>query len=190
MNVKINFDNWHLDTLPTIVICVFLPLFLYFALWLFITGVIGAIRMLQSKYWTPTIGKIIDTTIKYKDFNREGTKSRQYVKLKTYLYFVNGKYYIGKNTLASDYLYAKEYRTLQKNSQFDANIVLDSLKSGESFENIKGESTTVYYSPKKPKNSCLENRFDAQIILPIFMGLLFGGGLLYLTYFLLRIVLE
>ncbi|MEN8188119.1 MAG: DUF3592 domain-containing protein [Bacteroidota bacterium] len=192
--MKINLENWNLDTPATLFICIFLPLFLYFTYWLFLTGIIGAIRMLQSKNWNHTIGKILDSEIRFMKFGSEtdGDVSFKFVLKKTYSYSVNGKNYESNKTLASDYLYEKEFKPITKfpKRYGDYKTNLNYLKEEKEIKKIIGRPVTVYYNPNKPKIACLENRFEKEIFLPIIMGLLFGGGLSYLTYYLLKPIFE
>ncbi len=192
--MKINLENWNLDTIPTIFICVLLPLFLYFAYWLFITGIIGAIRMLKSKKWKPVVGKIIDSEIRFMKFggDSESPVSFKFVLKKTYLYKVNGKEYKSNQTLASDSLYQKEFKSMSKFPKEYGDYKTDRnyLDAQESIKRLIGKPITVYFNPKNPKIACLENRFEKEIFLPIIMGLLFGSGLTYFAYYLLKIIIE
>lgn len=192
--MKINLENWNLDITPTVFICVFLPLFLYFAYWLFITGIIGAIRMLNSKNWKPVIGRVTDSEIRFMKFggDSESPVSFKFVLKKTYSYIIDGKEYESNQTLASDSLYQKEFKPMSKfpKQYGDYKIDPDYLTAEESIKRLIGKPITVYFNPKKPKIACLENRFEKEIFLPIIMGLLFGGGLTYLTYYLLNIIIE
>ncbi|MFD0992567.1 DUF3592 domain-containing protein [Tenacibaculum geojense] len=177
--------------IPTIFICVILPLLIYFSLWLIITGIIGSLRMLLSKKWTRTSGKLISSEIKYKDLSDENHRHRKYVKIKTYVYKVNNEYFSSNQTLASDSLFSKEFKSLKKNmNKENTEKILNSLKSGKKIENIKGDLITVFYNPKKPQIACLENRFEKKIFIQIIMGLIFGTGLMYLSYYLLRNIIE
>ncbi len=191
MILRINLDNWEIGIIPTIFICILFPLLIYFSFWLIITGIIGSLRMLMSKRWTQTTGKLINTEIKYRDFNDDSYRARRYVKVKRYIYRVDNKYYSSNQTLASDSLFIKEFKSLSKNRN-EENIeqVLKSLKSSKNIEDIEGESITVFFNPKKPQMACLENRFEKEIFIQIIMGLVLGIGLIYLTYFLLGRIIE
>jgi len=192
--MKINLENWHIDTTATVFICLVLPPFLYFAYWLFITGALGAIRMLQSKNWKPVTGRIIDSEIRFMKFggDSESPVRFEFVLKKTYLYVINGKEYKSNQTLASDSLYQKQFKPMSKfpKRYGDYNIDPDYVKAEEGIKRSIGKPITVYLNPKNPKIACLENRFEKEIFLPIIMGLLFGSGLTYLTYYLLKIIIE
>ena len=189
--MKINFENWDLGALPTIVICILLPLLFYFVLWLVITGCIGTYRMVQSKKWLAIKGKIISTEVNYENFGAENGEEKKYVKVKTYFYSVNGSHYTSNQTLASDSLFLKEFKSVGKNdNETKLKQVLSALKSGEKLNAINGEITRVYYNPKNPKTACLDLRFNKEILLQIIMGLLFGIGLCYLSYYLISPILE
>lgn len=171
-----------------IFLIVFLPIALGFAYWLFVTGVIGAIRMLQSKHWAHTIGKIIAAEVKFKQFGSGADLDFKFVLIKTYTYNVNGTSYKSNKTLASDYLYQKDFKPMSKFPKKH-----DFFRKTEGYRNAEkginyhiGRSVAVYYNPKKPKVACLDNRFNKEIFLPIGMGLFFGGGLTYLAYYLLK----
>ncbi|TVZ07910.1 uncharacterized protein DUF3592 [Cellulophaga sp. RHA_52] len=176
-----------------IYLCVFTT-FLYFSYWLFITGIIGTIRMLNSKKWKPIIGKIIDSEIRFKKFggDSETPVSFKFVIKKTYSYTINGKEYESNQTLASDSLYQKEFKPMSKfpKQYGDYQTNPNYLKVEENIKRLIGKPITVYFNPKKPKIACLENRFGKEIFLPIIMGLLSGGGLTYLAYYLLKIIIE
>ena len=77
--VNINLENWEFNLLPTIFICIFFPLFLYFAGWLFITGIIGLYRMIKSKSWKHTIGEVLSSDIKFKEFSSDNSPSFKFV---------------------------------------------------------------------------------------------------------------
>ena len=63
--MSINLENWGFELIPTVFICILFPLLLYFAGWLFITGIIGLYRMIISKNWNHTIGEVISSEIKF-----------------------------------------------------------------------------------------------------------------------------
>ncbi|ADV51288.1 hypothetical protein Celal_4045 [Cellulophaga algicola DSM 14237] len=191
--MKFNLSNWSLDVLPTIFVCILLPLFLYFALWLLITGILGTIRMVQSKNWTPCEGKILGSEIKSKNFPDEGGGvDVLYARITTYVYSVNQKYYLSNQTLASDSLYAKEYSSNKKNNTLDHyEKLLKELNSGRSIEEVKGELVQVYYNPKNPNSACLDNSFKKQIVLPpIFMSFVLLTILCYIIFSLLTPILA
>lgn len=192
--MKINLENWNFDTTATIFICIFIPLFLYFTYWLFITGIIGATKMLQSKSWNNTIGKILDSEIRFMKFGSEtnGDVSFKFVLKKSYSYSVNGKEYKSNNTLASDYLYEKEFKPMSKfpKRYGDYTTNANYIEKIEEIKKMIGRSVTVYFNSNNPKNACLENRFEKEVFLPIFFGLLFGGGLTYLTYYIIKPIFE
>ena len=192
--LEINFENWDLDLIPTIIICIILPMLLYFSYWLFITGIIGAIRMIQSKNWKSVKGKIIDSEIKFKVFRggREEPHTFRFVLIKTYLYLVDGKEYKSNQTFASDSLFQNEYRSLlefpKKYKDYANNS--EFLKKENEIKHLIGRPVTVYYNPKNPQKACLEKGIQSYIFLPIIMGLISGTGLTYLTYYLLRRIIE
>mgnify|MGYP006137772597 CR=1 FL=1 len=192
MNIKLH--NWNFDTIPTILICIFLPLFLYFAYWLLITGIIGAIRMLKSKGWKKNNGTIVDSEIRFKKFggDSESPVSFKFVLKKTYSYFVNGQKYESDQTLASDSLYQKEFKPMSKfPKRYDNHkSKFNYLETAKNVKNLVGKPVIVYFNPNNPKKACLENRFEKGIFLPIIMGLLFSGGITYLTYYLLKPIFE
>ncbi len=192
--MEINLDNWNFGILATILIFVFLTLFLYLTYWLFITGVIGAIRMLKSKHWKKTIGKIIDSEIKFKKFggDAETSVSFKFVLLKTYTYVVDGKEYKSNQTLASDSLYQKDFKPINKFPKKYGDYKTNSnyLEAERNIKTSIGKSVTVYFNPRKPKMACLENRFEKGIFMPIIMGFLFGGGFTYLVYYLIKPLFE
>ncbi|MBV7441386.1 DUF3592 domain-containing protein [Weeksellaceae bacterium TAE3-ERU29] len=192
--MKINFENWDLGLIPTIIICIILPMLLYFSYWLFITGIIGAIRMIQSKNWKSVQGKIIDSEIKFKMF-KGGVKDSytfEFVLIKTYSYSVAGKGYKSNQTFASDSLFQNEYRSLvdfpKKYKDYANNS--EFLKKENEIKHLIGRPVTVYYNPKNPQIACLENRIQNEIFLPVVMGLIFGTGLTYLTYCLLKVIVK
>lgn len=188
--MKIDFENWNFDVIPTIFICICLPLFLYFAYWLFITGIVGAIRMLSSRNWKPTIGKVIDSEIRFIKFGggSEDPVSFEFVLKKTYTYSVNGKKYESNQTLASDSLYQKEFKPMSKfpKKYGDYRKYPNFLDAEKNIKVWIGRPITVYFNPGNPRVACLENRFEKEILLPIFMGLIFGIGLTYFAYYILK----
>ncbi|WP_435262640.1 DUF3592 domain-containing protein [Tenacibaculum sp. nBUS_03] len=192
--MKINLENWNLDTTPTVFICIFLPLSLYFSYWLFISGLIGAIRMIKSKKWKPTVGKIINSEIRFMKFggDSENSVSFKFILKKTYSYNVEGKSYESNQTLASDSLYQKQFKPMSKfpKRYGDYETDPDYLEAEKNIKLLIGKPITVYFNPNKPKIACLEKRFEKEIFLPIFMGFIFSGGLTYLTYYLLKVIIE
>lgn len=189
--LKINLDRWDLDIIPSLFLCVLIPLLICFTLWLIITGIIGVLRMLDSKKWVLATGKLISTEIKYKDFSSNDYTTRKYVEIKSYFYEVNGQYFLSNQTLASDSLFTKEFKSLHKNwEQENYKNILNLLNSGKDIRSIEGEEIAVFFNPKKPQIACLENRFDNQIFVQIIMGLILGIGVLSLMYFLTRNMIE
>ena len=191
--MKVNFSNWSLDLLPTIFVCILLPLFLYFALWLLRTGILGTIRMVQSKNWTPCEGKILGSEIKSKNFPDDGGGvEKLHARITTYVYLVNNKYYLSNQTLASDSLYAKEYSPNKENNSLDHyDKLLEELNSGRSIEEIKGALVQVYYNPQNPSCACLDNSFKKQIVLPpVFIGFILLTILGYIIFSLLTPLLA
>ena len=188
--MKINFENWDLGLIPTIIICIVLSILLFFCYWSFIIGVIGAIKMIKSRNWKSVQGKIIDLEIKFKTIKRKiGFK---FVLIKTYLYLVDGKEYKSNQTFASDSLFQNEYRSLlefpKKYKDYANNS--EFLKKENEIKHLIGRPVTVYYNPKNPQKACLEKGIQSYIFLPIIMGLISGTGLTYLTYYLLRRIIE
>lgn len=122
----------------------------------------------------------------------ESPVSFKFVPRKTYLYTVKGKTYESNQTFASDSLYQKEFKPMSKFPKRYGNYKtdIDYLNAEKSVKSLIGKPVMVYYNPKKPKVACLENGFEKEIFLPIIMGLLFSGGLTYLTYYLLKIIIE
>lgn len=110
--------------------------------------------------------------------------SFEFVLKKTYTYSVNGKKhesnqtpYIKRN-LSLCLIFSKKYENYRKYPNY-----LDAEK------NIKdwiGRPITVYFNPGNPRVACLENRFEKEIFLPIFMGLIFGTELTYFAYYILN----
>lgn len=190
--MKINLDNWNLDIVPTIFICVTFPMFLYFAYWLLITGVIGALRMLKSRNWKPTKGRIIDTEIRYTIFDADDSLSVNFVLVKTYSYTINGISHTSNQNLASDSLYLNEYKQMSEfpRQYGDYRLNPDYKAAKEKEKGLIGEPITVYYNPQDYKEACLDNSFEKQIFLTIFMGLLFGSFITYLSYYFLSMIIE
>ncbi|EWH10946.1 hypothetical protein KLA_16095 [Cellulophaga geojensis KL-A] len=192
--MNINLNNWNLDTVPTIFFCIVLPLSLYFAYWLFISGVIGAIRILKSKHWTPIIGKITDSEIRFMKFGggADDPVSFNFVLKRTYSYVVNGENHISNQAIASDSLYEKQFKPMSKFPKKYGDYKTDPnyLETEKNIKNMIGRPITVYYNPNKPEIACLENKFQKEIFLPIIMGLLFGGGLTFLAYYIVKPIIE
>ena len=168
-----------------ILICIVLLVFYYFAFWLMITGVVGTIRMYKSQFWKLTKGEIFNAEIFYKERGgvEDGTSFRFVVK-NTYSYIVNNKKYQSNQTLASDSLYQKEFKSISKfpknrGEHKKSNNYLDAEK--RCVDSI-GKIVAVYYDPNKPEIACLENRIEKGIILPIIMGLILSLILIFASY--------
>lgn len=187
-----NFNNWALDTLPTIFIVIFFPLFIYVTYWLFITGLIGLYRMVKSKKWVSTVGEITNAEIKFKDTSSDEDTSFKFIIEKEYSYTVKQKQYTSKQTLASDSLYAKEFKPLSKFPKKYGHYTnsINYLSAEKELQFTIGRSVKVFYDSKKPQTSCLITGVNKEIFLPIFMGLFFGAGITYLTYCFLRPLFE
>lgn len=187
-----NFENWDFGFIPTIFICVLLPLSLYFSYWLFITGIIGLYRMKESTRWKYCIGEITNAEIKYKSYSGDNDTEFSFTLVKTYNYVINGVEYESNQTYASDYLYLKEYKDLNTFPKIDKKILKNKgfIKNEEEKEMQIGKKTTVYYDKNNPKKSCLINRINNQIYLPIFMGLLFGIGATFMLIMIIGSIIE
>ncbi|WP_047245508.1 DUF3592 domain-containing protein [Maribacter thermophilus] len=112
-----------------------------------------------------------------------GTNFR-FVLKKTYTYSFNGKTFTSGQTLASDYLYDKEFKNIEKFPQkygdyknYPEYIALEKISV-----TVIGKPVTVYVNPNNPTSACLENRFEKEIFLPIFMGLILSSGATYFLY--------
>ena len=188
--MRFNFENWSFDTLQTILICLFLPIFLYFAYWLFFSGIIGLFRMIDSKKWKNTIGKITKTQIKYKTVGDDNELS--FVLEKTYDYNVNGLKYESNQNLASDSLFSKDYKNIEKLPKSYGDFQKMKVYTDLILENetLIGKEIKVYYKPEKPARSCLQTGIQIMIYLPIFMGFIFGIGLTYFATQLLKTIVE
>ncbi|MDA6070879.1 DUF3592 domain-containing protein [Flavobacterium sp. AC] len=182
-----NFENWEYDVITTVFICVLLPLFLYFSYWLFINGIIGLHRMEESTRWKYCIGEVKNAEIKYMQFSNDGDTDYQFTLKKTYKYVVNNIEYESNQTYASASLFEKEHKSLDQFPKIDEIF----LKSKQFIQIEKekeiqiGRKVTVYYDKNNPKKSCLINKINKQIYLPIFMGFFFGSGL---TIFALKLI--
>lgn len=191
--ININFENWGLDTIPTLFICIFLPLMVYFSYWLFFTGIIGLHRMHKSKKWKHCIGKITDAEIRYKKFSNGSDVDIdfKFVLVKTYEYIVDDVKFQSSQTYASDSLYEKEFKPMSKFPKRYKEYYnsLGYQKAKSDVEKMIGKKTTVYYNPKNPKKACLINKIHKEIFLPIIMGLLFGSGLTVLVFYFLNIII-
>ena len=163
-----------------------LLVFYYFAFWLMITGVVGAIRMYKSQHWKLTKGKILDAEIFFRKSGGgvDDETTFNFVVKHSYSYIVNGKKYESDQTLASDSLYQKEFKSM---SEFPKRY--GDLKGSISYLNAKkrhndsiGKTVAVYYNPNKPEIACLENRFEKRIFLPMIMGLILSVVLTFISY--------
>lgn len=179
-----NLNNWQLETPATIFVCIFFPVFLYFAYWLWLSGIIGLYRMIRSKKWKLTIGRIINAEIKYMDFNSDGQTSTKLVMAKEYSYTVNGKDYISNQNYASDSLYSKDFKAFNKREQYASD--LNFINSEKEIKALIGTDARVYYDPKKPQRACLVPQVNNEIFLPIFMGLIASCGLTYVAFYFVR----
>ena len=179
--MTINLENWGFDLLPTIFICILFPLFLYFSGWLFITGILGLCRMIKSKNWHWQIGEIIDAKIKFKEDSEEGFT---FVMEKTYKYTVNENEFTSSQSLASDSIYSKEFKSIEdfpeKRGDYSTKFGYQDLERES--KNAIGKQVTVYFDPNNPKIACLEPGINNRIFIPIFMGLFFGTGLSYIVW--------
>lgn len=187
--MTVNLDNWDLSAVPTIFICIFFPLFIYATYWFFVTGIIGAVRMLKSNYWSPVIGKTTNAEIRFSQIGSSSDDiSFKFVIKKTYRYTLHGQNYESSQTHASDSLYSKEFKPMSKFSKKYAGYKTNPnyLEAESRLKHLIGTPVTVYYDPKKPHIACLVNGFDPAILLPIIMGLVFGTGITYLTYCLIK----
>lgn len=192
--MTINLENWNFDTTSTIFICVSFPLFFYFSYWLFITGIIGATRMLQSKNWMSTIGKITDLQIRFMSVARsdEDPAGFKFVVKKTYSYRVNEINYESNKTIASDPFHQNGLKSMSEFPEKYGDYRTNSnyVETEQNIKSTIGNPVTVYYDSGNPKLACLENRFEKQILLPIFMGLFFAAGMTFLVYHLLNPLIE
>jgi hypothetical protein len=179
-----NLENWQLETSATLFFCVFMPIFLYFSYWLFITGIIGLYRMNRSKKWKFTVGKIINADINYKDFNTDRETSTKLTIVKEYTYTVNDKEYKSNQTYASDSLFAKDLKRYNKPEKYANDMHF--INSEKEMKNLIGTSARVYYDPKKPHLACLVPQVNNEIFLPIFMGLLASSGISYIAFYFVR----
>ena len=179
-----NLNNWQLNTPATLFVCVFFPVFLYFSYWLLITGIIGLYRMMRSKKWKLTIGKIINAEIKYNDFNTFDETSTVLTIVKEYLYTVDGKEYKSNQTYASDSLYAKDLKPFNKREKYSTSMHF--INTEKEMKALIGTDARVYYDPKKPYKACLVPRIENKIFLTIFMGLLGVCAITYITFYFVR----
>ena len=182
--MTINLENWGFELIPTVFICILFPLFLYFAGWLFITGIIGLYRMIISKNWNHTIGEVISSEIKFKEFSSNNSTSFKFVNEKLYKYQVDGTQYQSGQNLASDSLYSKEFKTMDSFplKYGDYRININFIELEKEIKKTIGQKITVYYNPYKPEISCLSIGINYEIFLPIFMGLFFGTSLIYVLW--------
>lgn len=146
--------------------------------------------MLQSKKWQPVIGKIMAAEIRFNTYSNDSSISTnfRFVLKKTYTYNFNRKVFTSGQTLASDYLYDKEFKNMEKFSKrygdykkFPEYMALEKMSA-----TLIGQSLTVYVNPNNPASACLENRFEKEIFLPIFMGLILSSGATYFLYTIFR----
>ncbi len=178
-----NFENWNFEIIPTIFILIIFPLGIYFSYWSFITGIIGLNRMEKSTRWKFCIGEVIGAEIMFTKFSDEGAADYLFSLKKTYKYIVNDVEYESNQTYASDSLYEKNHKSLNKLPKTDE-IFLKSnqfIKIEKEKEIQIGRKVTVYFNHNNPKQSCLINKINSEIYLPIFMGLFFGVGLTILA---------
>lgn len=187
-----NWNNWTFDTLPSLFIIIFFPLFIYVSYWFFITGLIGLYRMIQSKKWLSTVGEITNAEIKFKDFSSDGITSFKFIIEKEYSYTVKEQQYRSKQTLASDSLYAKEFKPLSKFPEKYGHYSnsINYLSAEKELQASIGRSVKVFFDGKKPHKSCLITGVNKEIFLPVFMGFFFGAGITYLTYLFLKPLFE
>lgn len=183
-----NFNNWEFDIVPTIFICIFFPLFLYFSYWLFISGCIGLYRMIRSKSWKSTVGKIVGAEIKFMNFSSSGDSSFKFIIEKEYQYTIHQKEYISKQNLASDSLYAKEFKSMDKfPEKYELyTSLIDYKRSSDELKRSLGTSVKVFYDDRNPEKSCLIPGINKEIFIPILMGLLACCGITYLTFHFLK----
>jgi len=170
-----------------LLIILLLP-FYYFSFWLLITGIIGAIRMLQSKNWILTKGEITDSEILFKKSGGIDEPVRyKFVNKHTYSYTVNSQHYKSNQTLASDFLYQKQFKSISKFPKKYASYKksLNYLNAEKRHHNSIGKKVAVYYNPNKPEIACLENRFEKLIILPILMAPILFLTLIFWTNLIL-----
>lgn len=180
-----NLNNWQLDVPSTVFVCVFFPLFIYFSYWLFFSGIIGLYRMIKSRNWKSTLGKITNAEIKYTEFNTDHETTSRSAIVKEYRYTVDGKEYKSNQTYASDSLFIKDYKRLNKPSNnYDQHSDMNFINSEKEIKNMIGTPARVYYDPKKPQKACLVPRVNSQIFIGIFMGLLASSGITCLTFYL------
>lgn len=187
-----NFNNWEFELLPTIFICISFPLFLYFSYWLFISGCIGLYRMIRSKNWKSTVGKISSAEIKFMNFSSSGESSFKFIIEKEYQYTINQIDYISKQNLPSDSLYAKEFKSMDKfPEKYELYTkLIDYQKSIDELKQSLGKTVKVYYNPKNPEKSCLIPGINKEIFIPILMGLLACLGITYLTIYLIKPIFQ
>ncbi|NER18988.1 DUF3592 domain-containing protein [Spongiivirga citrea] len=185
--MKFNLDNWGLETIPTIFICIFTLLFLYFSYWLFISGIVGYIQMRKSRNWKRVIGKVIATEIRFKKFGSGVDGDFRFIIVKTYEYIVGAKTYTSNQTAPSDYLFIKDYKHISKykGNYFEQ---ADFIKTEEQNKLLIGKQIPVYYNPKKHDQACLENRVNNQIFIGLLVGLILSIGITYFIYYLLSVI--
>jgi len=159
----------------------------FFSWWLLISGLIGLFRMINSKKWLQTVGKIKDAEIKFAQFGDEyeGDVQFRFVLHKIYSYTVNDKEYEGNQIAASDSLYMKDYDSLDKFPQKYNHHLLNAefIKVKNSINFLIGKNIPVYYHPHNHKKACLDTSFDKDIFMPLFMGALFAPALTYAIYY-------
>lgn len=182
-----NLNNWQLDAPATIFVGVFFPMFLYFSYWLFISGIVGLYRMIKSRKWKSTLGKITNAEIKYTEINVDHETSSRSAIVKEYCYTVDGKEYKSDQTYASDSLFSKDYKRLNKPSNnYDQYSNMNFMNSEKEIKKMIGTPVRVYYDPQNPHKACLVPRVHNKIFIGIFMGLLASSGITYLTFYFVK----
>ncbi|MCV6630351.1 MAG: DUF3592 domain-containing protein [Flavobacteriaceae bacterium] len=185
-----NFDNWNLDLVPTLLIAILLPLLLYASFYFFIIGVKGAIRMKQSKNWPTYLAKIISAQMVFMRTGEEASDYHFAIK-KTYSYTVNNKVYQNDQFFAADSLYRTTFRPIEDLSSFYKNYINipQYREKVKELENSIGQQVQVYVHPSKPYLSCLSSKFNKKIWIPILSGFLFGLTLFTVAWQILRVLI-
>lgn len=161
----------------------------FFSWWLLTSGLVGLYRMIDSKKWLQTVGRIKDAEIKFAQFGDEyeGDIRFRFVLQKIYTYSINGKEYEGNQTAASDSLYMQDYKSIDKFPKKHGDYLLNAefIKVNNSINYLIGRNIPVYYNPSNPKKACLDTSFNKDIFMPIFMGALFAPALTYVIYYVI-----
>lgn len=175
-----------------------------------ITQIIGYVRVIKSKKWHITKGKVIDAEYKFLKYKERVTEYKyrtriDFVLKKTYEYTLNGLTYKSNQGSAADSLFWRQFKSIDKLPKkkniifYEENPKTKQLEKGalnvslyfhdkntlrEKAKSIIGEEVQVYYNPLDPKKSCLSIKTDNLTIISSFVMLVFGTISAYMSYFI------